>query len=39
MLTASKMGRVFRLGRSRLLDMATGSRLAETLARVDCRGT
>ena len=35
----AKMGRVFRLGWSRLLDMATGSRLAETLARVDCRGT
>ena len=35
----AKMGRVFRLGWSRLLDTATGSRLAETLARVDCRGT
>ena len=30
----AKMGRVFRLGWSRLLDTATGSRLAETLARV-----
>jgi hypothetical protein len=32
-------GRVFRLGWSRLLDTATGSRLAETLARVDCGST
>jgi hypothetical protein len=35
----AKMGRVFKLGWSRLLDTATGSRLAETLARVDCGGT
>jgi hypothetical protein len=35
----AKMGRVFKLGWSRLLDTATGSRLAEMLARVDCRGT
>ena len=34
----AKMGRVFRMAWSRLLDTATGSRLAETLARVDCRG-
>ena len=35
----AKTGRVFTLGWSRLLDTATGSRLAETLARVDCGGT
>jgi hypothetical protein len=35
----AKTGRVFVLGWSRLLDTATGSRLAETLARVDCGGT
>src|SRR5262249_43302901 len=35
----AKMGRAFKLGWSRLLDTATGSRLAETLARIDCRGT
>jgi hypothetical protein len=34
-----KMGRILRLGWSRLLDTATGSRLAETLARVDCGDT
>src|SRR5262249_39157769 len=35
----AKTGRVFVLAWSRLLDTATGSRLAETLARIDCRGT
>ena len=35
----AKMGRVFKMTWSRLLDTATGSRLAETLARVDCGGT
>jgi hypothetical protein len=35
----AKMGRVFLLSWSRFLDTATGSRLAETLARIDCRGT
>jgi hypothetical protein len=37
----AKTGRVFKLGwtDSRLLDTATGSRLVETLARVDCGGT
>ena len=34
-----KMGRAFLLGWSRFLDTATGSQLAETLARIDCRGT
>jgi hypothetical protein len=35
----AKTGRVFMLNWSRLLDTTTGSRLAETLARIDCRGT
>jgi hypothetical protein len=35
----AKMGRAFLLGWSRFLDPATGSRLAQTLARADCRGT
>jgi hypothetical protein len=34
----AKMGRVFKMTWNRFLDTATGSRLAETLARVDCRG-
>jgi hypothetical protein len=35
----AKTGRVFRMTWSRFLDTATGSRLAETLARIDCRGS
>ena len=35
----AKMGRVFKMTWSRFLDTATGSRLAETLARVDCART
>ena len=35
----AKTGQVFKMTWSRLLDTATGSRLAETLARIDCRGT
>jgi hypothetical protein len=35
----AKNGRAFLLGWSRFLDTATGSRLAETLARIDCGGT
>jgi hypothetical protein len=39
MLNRDTMGRAFLLGWSRFLDTATGSRLAETLARIDCCGT